>query len=101
MQFLHERYTFYAFGHVPASGIYDLPSASILIYIFNLLESFDPELTTEGLETERLRAERFTLPDDLGIFDMWGVQKALYLTAIPLLFMTAGELWGSTRRDDK
>ena len=38
---------------------------------------FDLELETERLEAEMLRAERFTPPDKLGIFDMPGVHKAL------------------------
>ena len=39
------------------------------------LESFDPELTTEGL-----RAERFTPPDKFGIFDIPGVHNRIQLT---------------------
>jgi len=80
MQFLHERYTFYAFGHVTASGIYDLPSASILvIYLTYLPDSHTGDFAPEAYKPSRaghpispstlLRAERFTPPDKLGIFD--------------------------------
>jgi len=70
-------------------GIVDLPLASSFVNVFNILtgfryrgltprKPFDLEtcrrahvesLETERLEAEMLRAERFTPPDKLGIFD--------------------------------